>query len=97
MLLPRVSHLPADQGDHARGPSAIPEAPETALPRLAALSRAPPSPLLQWQLLELLYAYCSTMHLFQGDWASDAVVRLLDDGCSSLIVLHSPGLVHTAG
>lgn len=55
--------------------SAIPDPPESALPRLAALSRATPSPLLQWQLLELLYAYCMVMHLYQGDWASDALVR----------------------
>ena len=44
------------------------------LPRLGALSRAEPSPLLQWQLVEILYAYCTAMHLYQGDWASDAVV-----------------------
>ena len=77
-------YLPAEQGDRAGGPGAIPGAPETALPRLAALSRAPPSSLLQWQLLEILYAYCSTMHLFQGDWAFDAVVRHPHDGCSVL-------------
>ena len=55
-------------------PSVIPDPPESALPRLGALSKAAPSPLLQWQLLEILYAYCTAMHLYQGDWASDAVV-----------------------
>ena len=85
-------HLPAEQGDRAGGPSAIPEAPETTLPRLAALSRAPPSLLLQWQLLEILYAYCSTMHLFQGDWAFDAMVRHPHDGCSVLMPLRCAAL-----
>ena len=92
-MLQPSSGLPADQGDRARGPSAIPEPPETALPRLAALTRAPPSPLLQWQLLEILYAYCSAMHLFQGDWAFDAMVR--HHGCSALMMLRSSGLRQT--
>ena len=84
----RILSLHADQGDCATGASAIPEAPKAALPRLAALSRAPPSPLLQWQLLEILYAYCSTMHLFQGDWAFDAMVSHPDDGCTAPMPLH---------
>ena len=58
-------------------PSTIPEPPEDALPRLAALSSAIPSPLLQWQLVEILYAYCTVMQLYQGAWASDAVVGSL--------------------
>ena len=53
---------------------AIPDPPESVLPRLGALSRAEPSPLLRWQLVEILYAYCTAMHLYQGEWASDAVV-----------------------
>ena len=65
-----------DEGVQPWEPSAIPAPPEAALPRLAALSRAAPSPLLQWQLVEMLYAYCATVRLYQGDWASDAVVSL---------------------
>ena len=65
-----------DEGVQQREPSAIPAPPEAALPRLATLSRAVPSLLLQWQLVEILYAYCATVHLYQGDWASDAVVSL---------------------
>ncbi len=64
----------AGHDSEVQEPSVIPDPPESALPRLGALSKAAPSPLLQWQLLEILYAYCTAMHLYQGDWASDAVV-----------------------
>ena len=47
----------------------LPPPASEPLPPLSSLSSARPSPLLSWQLLELLYAYCFTMRLFNGDWA----------------------------
>lgn len=49
---------------------AIPPPPSTPLPLMATLSKAQPSPLLRWQLVEILYSYCLTMHMFNGDWTS---------------------------
>ena len=55
----------------------MPEPPGEPLPKLAALSRLPPSPLLQWQALQLLYAYCLTLRTYHGDWRADPLVRPL--------------------
>jgi hypothetical protein len=52
----------------------IPQPPQDPLPPLSALSRAQPSPLLRWQLLDILYAYCITMHLYNGDWRAEPQV-----------------------
>lgn len=85
----------AGQDDQVREPSALPDPPESALPRLGVLSSAAPSPLLQWQLAEILYAYCTAMHLYQGEWASDAVVGacFLLSSASRVIVL-ACGVMH---
>ncbi|BDA48131.1 probable zinc finger HIT domain-containing protein 2 at N-terminal half [Coccomyxa sp. Obi] len=48
----------------------IPPPPSTPLPLVATLSKAQPSPLLRWQLVEILYSYCLTMHMYNGDWTS---------------------------
>ncbi|CAL8462874.1 g2408 [Coccomyxa elongata] len=49
---------------------AIPPPPSTPLPLMATLSKAQPSPLLRWQLVQILYSYCLTMHMYNGDWTS---------------------------
>ncbi|KAG2426471.1 hypothetical protein HXX76_011701 [Chlamydomonas incerta] len=49
--------------------SALPPTPAAPLPRLAALTRAPPSPLLAWHVVEVLYSYCHVMRRAGGDWA----------------------------
>lgn len=46
----------------------LPAPPSRPLPPLAALTRMAPSPLLQYQLLDLLYAYAFTLRLFNGDY-----------------------------
>lgn len=53
---------------------AVPEPPREALPSLASLTRTHPSPLLRWQLLEILYAYCCTLRTFHGDWHEEPQV-----------------------
>ena len=45
------------------------------LPQLSALVRGTPSPLLRWQVLDLLYSYCLAMRLYNGDWSSQAQVQ----------------------
>lgn len=53
---------------------ALPAAPEHALPPLASLTKSTPSPLLQWQLLDIMYSYALVMRLYNGDYSSDAQV-----------------------
>ncbi|KAI5017508.1 hypothetical protein ZWY2020_042396 [Hordeum vulgare] len=49
----------------------IPEGPESPLPSLKQLTRAEPSPLLTVHLVDILYSYCFTLRLYNGDWQSD--------------------------
>lgn len=46
----------------------LPAAPEAPLPPLTSLTKAAPSPLLAWHLLEVLFAYCYTVRRFRGSW-----------------------------
>ncbi|WVZ57406.1 hypothetical protein U9M48_007794 [Paspalum notatum var. saurae] len=49
----------------------IPEGPESPLPSLKQLTKAEPSPLLAVHLVDILYSYCFTLRLYNGDWHSD--------------------------
>lgn len=51
--------------------SGIPAGPETPLPLLSQLSRTDPSPLLAVHLVDVLYSYCFTLRLYNGDWHFD--------------------------
>ena len=51
----------------------LPAPPNKPLPPLSALTRSTPSPLLQYQLLDLLYSYCFTLRLHNGDYQSAAL------------------------
>ncbi|KAK9853612.1 hypothetical protein WJX84_000043 [Apatococcus fuscideae] len=51
--------------------AAVPEPPRESLPSLSMLTKAQPSPLLRWQLLEIVYAYCCTLRVFHGDWQDE--------------------------
>ncbi|KNA14074.1 hypothetical protein SOVF_110720 isoform B [Spinacia oleracea] len=53
--------------------SEIPPGPETPLPPLKKLTSAEPSPLLAFHLVDILYSYCFTLRLYNGDWSSDAI------------------------
>ena len=53
----------------------LPCAPEAGLPALSSLTKATPSPLLQWQLLDILYSYVFVMRLYNGEYSTDAQVR----------------------
>ena len=50
---------------------ALPPPPTKPLPPLAALTRAQPSPVLQYHLLDLLFAYCYVLRLYNGDYTTD--------------------------
>ncbi|XP_027361106.1 zinc finger HIT domain-containing protein 2 isoform X2 [Abrus precatorius] len=53
--------------------SGIPLGPEIPLPPLCKLSSKEPSPLLTVHLIDILYSYCFTLRLYNGDWRSDAL------------------------
>ncbi|XP_073000717.1 uncharacterized protein [Typha latifolia] len=51
--------------------SEIPPGPESPLPSLRQLTRKEPSPLLAVHLVDVLYSYCFTLRLYNGEWQSD--------------------------
>ncbi|GAA0157200.1 hypothetical protein LIER_14519 [Lithospermum erythrorhizon] len=51
----------------------IPRGPEAPLPSIKKLSSSEPSPLLAIHLVDIVYAYCFTLRLYNGDWESDPV------------------------
>ncbi|GFZ12754.1 HIT-type Zinc finger family protein [Actinidia rufa] len=51
----------------------IPCDPETPLPPVSKLSSAEPSPLLAVQVVDIIYSYCFTLCLHNGDWQSDPI------------------------
>lgn len=53
--------------------SEIPLGPETPLPSLSKLISTEPSPLLAVHLVDIVYSYCFTLRVYNGDWQSDAI------------------------
>ncbi|KAL6004449.1 hypothetical protein ACLOJK_005002 [Asimina triloba] len=53
--------------------SEIPCGPTTPLSRVDELIRSEPSPLISVHLIDILFSYCFTMRLYNGDWQSDAL------------------------
>ncbi|KAL7165602.1 hypothetical protein ACSBR2_041311 [Camellia fascicularis] len=51
----------------------IPPGPETPLPPISKLSSTEPSPLLAVHLVDIIYSYCFTLRLYNGDWQSDPI------------------------
>ncbi|XWS50141.1 hypothetical protein CRYUN_Cryun12cG0063300 [Craigia yunnanensis] len=47
--------------------------PETPLPSLRKLISTEPSPLLAVHLVDIVYSYCFTLRIYNGDWQSDAI------------------------
>ncbi|KAL4452311.1 hypothetical protein ABPG75_007973 [Micractinium tetrahymenae] len=82
----------SDRVDGLAGGSGLPPPPSRPLPPLAALTRAAPSPLLRYQLLDLLYAYCFTLRRYNGDYqweAADAADTLF--ALSAVLAATAPG------
>ncbi|KAL4356197.1 hypothetical protein S245_029269 [Arachis hypogaea] len=57
--------------------SKIPLGPETPLPPVSRLSSKEPSPILTVHLVDILYSYCFTLRLYNGDWRSDPLGSVL--------------------
>lgn len=53
--------------------SSIPCGPEAPLPSLDKLISTEPSPLLAVHFVDIIYSYCFTLRLYNGDWQSDAL------------------------
>lgn len=53
--------------------SEIPPGPETPLLPISRMVRGEPSPLLTVHLVDIIYAYCFTLRLYNGDWQSNAI------------------------
>ncbi|XP_009793280.1 uncharacterized protein [Nicotiana sylvestris] len=51
----------------------IPLGPDSPLPSVCKLSAAKPSPLLAIHLVDIMYSYCFTLRLYNGDWQSDPI------------------------
>ncbi|KAL6499248.1 hypothetical protein OROHE_026125 [Orobanche hederae] len=49
----------------------IPQGPESPLPPVTKLTAASPSPLLSVHLVDIIYSYCFTIRLYNGDWRAD--------------------------
>lgn len=50
-----------------------PPGPECPLPAVGKLSSTEPSPMLAVHLVDIVYTYCFTLRLYNGDWQSDAI------------------------
>lgn len=51
----------------------VPLGPDSPLPSVSKLSAAGPSPLLAVHLVDIMYSYCFTLRLYNGDWQSDPI------------------------
>ncbi|KAH6769206.1 HIT-type Zinc finger family protein [Perilla frutescens var. frutescens] len=49
----------------------IPLGPESPLPPVSKLTASGPSPLLAIHLVDIIYSYCLTLRLYNGDWKAD--------------------------
>ncbi|EOA13462.1 hypothetical protein CARUB_v10026505mg [Capsella rubella] len=53
--------------------SDIPRGPDTPLISLSKLSSTNPSPLLPIHLIDIVYSYCFTLRIYNGEWQSDSL------------------------
>ena len=84
-----VLYLSAGQVDDSAATN-LPAAPGQPLPTLKSLTKAAPSPLLQYQLLDIVYTYCFLMRLYNGDYTTDPQVYFyaLCVHCISYVAAH---------
>ena len=68
-----------DETDLSVPPPMIPD-----LPPLSSLTKKPPSPLLRFHLMNIIYCYAYTMRLFNGDIGDDfeGAIGVLFDLCA---------------
>ncbi|XP_047330579.1 zinc finger HIT domain-containing protein 2 [Impatiens glandulifera] len=75
--MPLIQPLP-DQNNHSLD---IPVGPTSPLKPISKLISSKPSPLLAVHLVDVIYSYCFTLRLYNGDWQSDPLG-------SSMVVLN---------
>eukprot|EP00262_Sarcandra_glabra_P006689 TRINITY_DN1913_c0_g1_i1.p1 TRINITY_DN1913_c0_g1~~TRINITY_DN1913_c0_g1_i1.p1 ORF type:complete len:403 (+),score=44.35 TRINITY_DN1913_c0_g1_i1:178-1209(+) len=71
--IPEQETVMSPQGSPEHHLSDIPAGPESPLRPLSKLSSMAPSPLLSAHLVDVIYSYCFTLRLYNGDWQSDAL------------------------
>lgn len=67
----RVQPITKQEPDSSPRVHEVPPGPETALTPVNKLSSTEPSPLLAVHLVDILYSYCFSLRLYNGDWESD--------------------------
>ncbi|XP_031476552.1 uncharacterized protein LOC116248093 isoform X1 [Nymphaea colorata] len=71
-------------------PCDIPPGPEAPLQPLSELTCSDPSPLLGVHLVDIIYTYCFTLRLYNGEWQSDPLG-------ASLVVLNMSSVLGEGG
>lgn len=69
----QLIHPLDDEEEGSSSITEIPHGPETPLLPISKLSKTEPSPLLDFHLVDILYSYCFTLRLYNGDWQSDPI------------------------
>nr|XP_043629454.1 zinc finger HIT domain-containing protein 2 [Erigeron canadensis] len=69
----RVQPVTKQENDPLDHTHEVPPGPEIALPSVNKLTSSEPSPLLAIHLVDILYSYCFTLRLYNGDWESDPI------------------------
>ncbi|WOG91642.1 hypothetical protein DCAR_0310892 [Daucus carota subsp. sativus] len=64
----------------------IPPGPETPLPPVSKLSATAPSPLLAVHLVDIIYSYCFTLRLYNGEWLTDPIGSVMHALSVSLVL-----------
>ncbi|KAK4787582.1 hypothetical protein SAY86_011415 [Trapa natans] len=77
-----------EDGEESSSSNEVPLGPEAPLPPIRKLISTEPSPLLTVHLVDILYSYCFTLRLYNGDWRSDPI------GSSMVILSISSVLGH---
>lgn len=72
-IFKQEASVPSEEDSENNEPSEIPPGPETPLSPISKLSSTEPSPLLAIHLVDILYSYCFTLRVYNGDWRSDAL------------------------
>ncbi|KAF9604818.1 hypothetical protein IFM89_010359 [Coptis chinensis] len=65
--------MPAQHSMESGHSGDVPAGPETPIPPICKLTSTHPSPLLSVHLVDVVYSYCFTLRLYNGDWHSDAL------------------------
>lgn len=72
-LIKQETTVSSEYDPESKQTNEIPPGPETPLQPVNKLISTEPSPLLTVHLVDILYSYCFTLRIYNGDWRSDAV------------------------